>query len=1058
MEADKVLQERIRCAKSPVYFLNNYGYVFDASEKKVKKMKCFNYQISCIETYHKSQNSIILKSRQCLPGDTLVDTPSGSARISELVKGDTIISYNLESDDVEIDIVSDSWCSGERECIRIEFDNCEPVESGDNHPFYEINKREWIRAIDLRAGDEILNSVKGKSIVIDTTPIGTRICYDISVERNENFLINGLLVHNTGLSVITAGYVAWRLMFRYDERILIIANDGAGARRFLATIKQFVENTPKELQPDQILTNNQTKLEFSNKSWVEAKASSPNAGRGDSLTMLVLDETAFIKDAEAIWMAAGMALSATKGKCIMISCVPENTVVLTSSGPRQIGSMVDKNKVGGYEITPYEVLGKDKLRQGNLMMNNGLHDTKIISTRNSLIEGTLVHKLWACKDGIYDWYRLENLSVGDSIAIQYGMNVWGKKTSIGGAEINNDIAYSIGLAFSGIDDPESDIELPSEIIEIIKNGQLNSDIMTLSRDKIALVLRGILDGVGYSMFQGGRVEAVLINNELARQVQILLMNYGILSNVIKSKIVIEGYSLKLLHSEIFGVQKNRGTIDVDFDDLIPYSRELFERVIFEGKIRKFEPIESEHICRAEFLRVFELCERRLLRATREKVEKILSPNIIWNKIEKIENSRKHTYDFSLPDVEGDFWCHSVIYNGVIGHQTPNGTGNLYHKTWVGSTKKDNDFVPMTVHWTQNPNSSKGLVYNKNSSGEDIPWSPWYEEECKRLNHDSVKIAQELDLSFEGSKYLVIEQHLIDRYEKRVRGLKPNFYIRYDFAFKGSDTSGSFVLDETSFHVWKRPEKGRNYLVANDVARGDGSDFSTIQVFDVESMEQVAEYKDKIGVDLFPYLIDWVGRIYNTAYVVVECNSFGLAVALTLRDALKYPRMFYSKNIQDIHVRPYDYKIPEGVEIPGFQTSVRTRPLVLKSLIEHMRENSLIINSPRLVAEFGTFVVVGNKMQHEKGYNDDLLMAAAIATYIRDTEYNNIVSADSMYKSMLGAISFSSSNMVGKISSDSNTPTRSAAGEAGIPEGGSGLFINNNQITPGSDDDLGWLLK
>ena len=106
----------------------------------------------------------------------------------------------------------------------------------------------------------------------------------------------------TGLSVITAGYVAWRLIFRYDEKILIIANDGAGAMRFLETVKQFIDYTPAWLKPDAIETDNTKKIVFSNNSYAEAKASSPNAGRGDSLTMLILDETAFIKDDEDIWL------------------------------------------------------------------------------------------------------------------------------------------------------------------------------------------------------------------------------------------------------------------------------------------------------------------------------------------------------------------------------------------------------------------------------------------------------------------------------------------------------------------------------------------------------------------------------------------------------------------------------------------------------------------------------------------------------------------------------------------------------------------------------------
>ena len=179
--------EFAKCAKDPVYYMNTYGHVFNAKERMVTQMECFEYQNDCLRNFHEHQNNIILKSRQ------------------------------------------------------------------------------------------------------------------------------------TGLSVITAGYVAWRLLFRYDEKILIIANDGAGAVRFLETVKQFIEHTPIWLKPDAIETDNTKKIAFSNNSYAEAKASSPNAGRGDSLTMLILDETAFIKDDEAIWMGAGMALSATGGKCIMIS-------------------------------------------------------------------------------------------------------------------------------------------------------------------------------------------------------------------------------------------------------------------------------------------------------------------------------------------------------------------------------------------------------------------------------------------------------------------------------------------------------------------------------------------------------------------------------------------------------------------------------------------------------------------------------------------------------------------------------------------------------------------
>jgi hypothetical protein len=706
-------KEKVKCAMDPLYYLNTYGHVYNAKLKKVTKMECFDYQKKCVQDFHKYQNNIILKSRQCLPTDTLVDTPDGPKAIQNFKVGDLVYSYNLKTNKLEKDKIVDSWCSGKRQCVNISFDNGKKIEVGENHPLWVINRQDWIRAKDLKRGDEIVDGdplikKEGKNhktiLVKQIKKTSKKTCYDVTVEKNENFFTDGILVHNTGLSVITAGYVAWRLMFRYEERILIIANDGAGAIRFLATVKQFIDNTPSWLRPESKATDNQKKLEFSNGSWVEAKASSPNAGRGESLTMLVLDETAFIKDDEDIWMGAGMALSATKGKCIMIS-------------------------------------------------------------------------------------------------------------------------------------------------------------------------------------------------------------------------------------------------------------------------------------------------------------------------------------------------------------TPNGTGGLYHKTWIDAINGENDFNDMSVHWTENPQSSEGLEWRKDiTTGKDIPWSPWYEEQCKRLGYDSVKIAQELDLSFEGSKYLAIDGAIIERYDKMTRNKKPNLFIKYDYLYKGTPQAGSFVTNETNFHVFKKPEPGRSYIVGVDVARGDGKDYSTIQVLDVETLEQVAEFRERIGVDLFPYLIDWVGRTYNNAFVVVEANSFGLGVGYDLRDKLQYKRLFYSKNTQEMHVRPYDYKVDLGVEIPGFQSTKTSRPAVVKSIVEHLREGGIIIHSQRLVAEMSTFIMNGDKPEAEKGYNDDLLMAYGIALYIRNTEYNNVSATKNMYKNMLDAMSFSTNSSFGVVKDEVKVPRK----DIDIPSGSGGLFFGNGDTE--DDDDLSWLTK
>ncbi len=713
-------EEYLRCVTDPIYYLNTYGYVFNAKTQRVEKMTCFEYQEDCIYKFHKFRNNIVLKSRQCLPEGTLVDTPTGKVAIQDFKVGDELCSFNLNENKVEIDIIKDAWCSGNRQCVKIFLENGETIESGENHPFY-LHTKTFVRAGEIKAGDKILNVSSGYIGVKKVKKIGIKRCFDISVDKNENFLINGLLTHNTGLSAITAGYVAWRLLFRKDEKILIIANDGDGATRFLKHVKQFINHTPAWLKPGdgKPVVDNQKYISLKNGSYAQAKASSEQAGRGDSLTLLVLDETAFIENADTIWMAAGMALSVTRGKCIMIS-------------------------------------------------------------------------------------------------------------------------------------------------------------------------------------------------------------------------------------------------------------------------------------------------------------------------------------------------------------TPKGSGNLYYETWTRAEQNqgelgDDDFVPTKVHWMQNPYCADGLELRQEENGEITYWSPWYEEVCKKLHYDRVKIAQELDLSFEGSKYLAIENELISKYEKRLLLDEYQSVIKnktfYDYRNKKGER---FVDYDTDFHIYKKYINGHRYIIGADVARGDATDYSTIQVIDIDTLEVVAEYRGKVAPDLFAHVIYNIGMDYGEAYVVVECNSFGLATAIDLNRKMNYSRMYFSKNIQEIYVRPYDYKINENEIIPGFQTTKRTRPLVVNNLRTHLREGTLKIYSNRLMSEFKTFVQKGERPEAEKGKNDDLIFALAIALFVRDTEYETASMSKEMYKGMLDAISFSSGRIDGQnfqSNASELSEENSEKKEDSYPVVG-GIFLNdfsedrNNDV----DNDIDWLLS
>src|SRR5690606_30007034 len=112
-------------------------------------------------------------------------------------------------------------------------------------------------------------------------------------------------------------------------------------------------------------------------------------------------------------------------------------------------------------------------------------------------------------------------------------------------------------------------------------------------------------------------------------------------------------------------------------------------------------------------------------------------------------------------------------------------------------------------------------------------------------------------------------------------------------------SDPILIDETYYdgqfgmiHIWSVPLEGHKYILAADVARGDGSDTSTFQIIDVTTMEQVVEYQGKIQPDLFAEIIYQYGIKYN-AYVVVDNIGVGGTTALKLVE-MNYPNLHYDE--------------------------------------------------------------------------------------------------------------------------------------------------------------------
>ena len=121
-----------------------------------------------------------------------------------------------------------------------------------------------------------------------------------------------------GLSTISAVYAVWLAIFYRDKNVLVIATKLAVAQNFIRKVKLAIENLPPWLMLPTITEKTKQHIAFSNGSQIKAVPTSEDAGRSEALSLLIVDEAAFIRDFDNLWMGLYSTLS-TGGRAIIIS-------------------------------------------------------------------------------------------------------------------------------------------------------------------------------------------------------------------------------------------------------------------------------------------------------------------------------------------------------------------------------------------------------------------------------------------------------------------------------------------------------------------------------------------------------------------------------------------------------------------------------------------------------------------------------------------------------------------------------------------------------------------
>lgn len=140
-------------------------------------------------------------------------------------------------------------------------------------------------------------------------------CVDDFRQHRFNIILKS---RQLGLSTVTAAYAVWMAIFYKEKNILVIATKQKTAVNIIKKVKVMIASLPKWLMLPSITTNNNQTLAFNNGSQIQAVARSEDAGRSEALSLLIIDEAAFIQGFDQIWTGLSPTLS-TGGSAILIS-------------------------------------------------------------------------------------------------------------------------------------------------------------------------------------------------------------------------------------------------------------------------------------------------------------------------------------------------------------------------------------------------------------------------------------------------------------------------------------------------------------------------------------------------------------------------------------------------------------------------------------------------------------------------------------------------------------------------------------------------------------------
>ena len=303
------------------------------------------------------------------------------------------------------------------------------------------------------------------------------------------------------------------------------------------------------------------------------------------------------------------------------------------------------------------------------------------------------------------------------------------------------------------------------------------------------------------------------------------------------------------------------------------------------------------------------------------------------------------FAFVRDTIANEFWTSMAPTLSTGGSciicSTPNGDYNLFAQIWRGanipatdnSKHGINEFVPIQVKWDEPPGRDEKFMRAEIAKIGELRWRQEYF--CEFLSNDP----------------LLVDTVVLAQLTERVRHNKP-------------------VATAGELQFYKHPSANMTYLVGMDPATGSGNDFSTIQVVEFPTMEQIAEWRSNTSSSVYAYqqlrkMLKILEKSQSQVYFSVENNGVGEAI-IALFEADDFP----AENAEFIS--------ETGQKRHGMTTTGKSKIKACMTLKELLERDTLKVLSPAVVAELKCYNRKAGSYEAKSGATDDLIAGLLIA--------------------------------------------------------------------------------